>query len=376
MKKVLSIIISVCTLLSLLGCQKPATQSTVAETTSTTAPTAQEGLSMDVPFTAVSVPAVTQTIAADDGTVIFTKSYQDISLTLSGQAAADKIVLDFLNKVDLACTNADAIASTVQNAYSSPINWTPYSCTVRFDPTRLDQSVLSLYGTSVSYSGGSHPDRTCLAANYDLITGDALTLGSILTHEDATNHLCQLVIDALDKIKAEKQLHTGYADLVKERFSGEESYDDDWYFSETGLCFYFAPYEIAPYSSGIVTAEVPYSKLVGIIADGYFPSERQVLTGKITFSQFDQSNTTYSHISELIFQNDGQMYTLQSDSCVQDIRIMVKNPQTSESYIAYAALYLNPGDAIVIQCEPSLLDTINVHYQSGGETIVLALSNQ
>lgn len=376
MKKIISITLSALLLLSLLGCQRPAQ----SETTPTTEPTDPSDLTtvttVDIPFTAVGLPTVTDTANADDGTVIFTKTEQSITMTLSGQAAADQIVLDFLNRIDAGTASADSILDSARNAYASNTsgNWIPYSCSIRYDPTRIDQGVLSLFGNNITYTGGSHPDYRCVAVNYNLITGEALSLGSILTGVEAVDQLHQLVLEELEKQKEEKYLRTGYQQTVEERFAGEESHNYDWYFSDAGLCFYFAPYEIAPYSSGVITAQIPYEKLLGIITDEFFPPEQQNLKGTVEFLSFDADEQQYAHISELILHNDGQMYTLRTDSCVQDIRIMSTDGQTQERHAIYAALYLNPGDAIVLQCSDSSLSTMFVEYTSNGQTVTLPLA--
>lgn len=373
MKKIISITLSACMLLCLLGCQGKAgndTQPGTEQTDVADIPAAIVG----IPFTAVSVPTVTETLTAEDGTVIFTKTYQDISMTLSGQAAADQIVLDFLNRVDTACANADSIMAAAKSAYNGSENWIPYTCSIQLDPIRIDQGVLSLFGNSVSYTGGSHPDYRCVAANYNLITGEALSLGSILTGTEAVDQLCQLVLEDLEKQAQEKYLREGYQQTVNQRFAGEESHDYDWYFSDTGLCFYFAPYEIAPYSSGVIVAQIPYEKLVGIITDEFFPPERQNMSGTMELVTFDSNNSQYNHMSELIIDNSGQMYALQTNSCVQDIRILVTDAQTQETHTVYAALYLNPADAIVLQCSDIALSTMQVEYQSNGQTVSLPLA--
>lgn len=373
MKKIISIILSVSMLLCLLGCQGKTDADTQPGTEQTEAADIPANI-LGIPFTAVSVPTVTDTVTAEDGTVIFTKTYQDISMTLSGQAAADLIVLDFLNRVDAACANADSIMAAAKSAYDGSENWIPYSCSIQLDPTRIDQGVLSLFGNSVSYTGGSHPDYRCVAANYNLITGEALSLGSILTSVGAVDQLRQLVLNELEEQAQEKYLREGYQQTVNQRFAGEESHDYDWYFSDAGLCFYFAPYEIAPYSSGVIVAEVAYDKLVGIITDEFFPPERQNLPGTMELVAFDSNNSQYNHISELIMENDGQMYALQTDSCVQNIRVVVTDAKTQDTHTIYAALYLNPGDAIVLQCSKAALNTMHVEYQSNGQTVSLPLA--
>ena len=376
MKKIVSICLSVCLLLCLLGCQKP----TIAETVPSTQSTEPAEIIADIlgiPFTAVSVPSLAETVTAEDGTVIFTKNYQDISMTLSDQAAADQIVLDFLNRIDDACKNADTVLAAAHSAYAaknSTDTWIPYSISVHLDPVRLDQAVLSLFGKNISYTGASHPDYRCVAVNYNLVTGEALSLGSIITGVDAVDQLKQLVLDDLKTQAAEKYLREGYEQTVAQRFAGEESYNYDWYFSDAGLCFYFAPYEIAPYSSGVIITEIPYEKLVNIITDEFFPPEQPNISGTMKFVPFDSQNNQYAHISELILDHEGQMYALQTNSCVQNIRIIVTNPTTYERYTIYGALYLNPQEAIVIQCAESALSTMQVAYLSNGQTVSLPLA--
>ena len=377
MKKIISIIIAACFFLCLLGCQKPAQSETISTEAATTAPDEIPAVTtVDVPFTAVALPTFTTSETAEDGTVVFTKTYQEIALTLSGQAAADQIVLDFLNRVDSATANASSLSANAQSAFASAdtSNWIPHALSIRYEPTRIDQGILSLFGNSITYTGGSHPDYRCVAVNYNLITGETLSLGSIVTSVEAVEKLHQLVLEELEKQQVEKYLRSGYAQTVDQRFAGEESYNYDWYFSDAGICFYFAPYEIAPYSSGIIVAEVPYEKLLGIITDEFFPPEQQNVVGTVEFTNFNADEQEYAHISELILDNESPMYALSTDSCVQNIRIMALDEQTQEAHAIYAALYLNPDDAIVLQCSDEMLSTMHVEYTSNGEIVTLPLA--
>ena len=52
------------------------------------------------PMISVSVPITTETESAEDGTIIFKYSYQNISLILPDPDVADKIIIDFLNRID------------------------------------------------------------------------------------------------------------------------------------------------------------------------------------------------------------------------------------------------------------------------------------
>ena len=377
MRRSIAFILASLMLCAMAGCSQDIPQQTQNTSHTTESDTAEDTAAVNTelvisqqPMAAVSVPAVTETKAADDGTALFTYTYQSMSLTLPDAEVADKVIVDFLNRVDKTRDTADSILSSAQANYSGTSGWTPYLCHITYSPTRIDQGVLSLFGSNVTYTGASHPDRTCVSANYDLITGDILTLGSILTHVDAVEPLCQLVIEKLDALADEKYLRNGYQDTVYQRFAGEESYDEDWYFSDVGLCFYFAPYEIAPYSSGVIIAGIPYSELAGIIADAYFPAEQQAFSGTVEIQPFDSADLAqFTQITELILDNNGKMLLMYTETAVQDLRITIADPSTGEIYTAFASQYLTPGDAIMVQASQEVLAAMQLTFQSGSDVI-------
>ena len=368
MKKLLCFTLITCILLIACGCNRS------DEIASTTTPAVStEPISINSRMAAVSLPAITEApLVADDGTVLFSYTYQGIAFTLDGQETADQIIIDFLNRVDATRGAAESVAEAAKSAYTGASNWTPYVFRTTYNPTRLDRIVLSLFGNSVTYSGGAHPELTCVSANYNMLTGETLTLGSILAHVDSVEPLCNLVISTLATQAEEKHLRNGYEADIRQRFAGEESYDEAFYFSENGLCFYFAPYEIAPYSSGVIIAEIPYSDLSGIIADEYFPGEKQIITSNMEVNEFNPENASnYNQISELILDPEGEMYILTVDNCAFNIRINVKLPAYNDSYTAYAARFLNPGDGIVIQVNEANIADIQIQYENAGQAVTL-----
>lgn len=380
MKKIFALVLVICLILITCSCKKNENteikNDIQPETTAPTEETKREPISLSAAYAAVSLPIETQTTTADDGTLIFTNSYQTMRLTLSGQVTADLIITDFMSRVDNATANVDSLKATAMNQYQNATNWLPYATTLRYTPTRIDASVLSLYGTNITFTGGSHPTYTCLSANYNLVSGDALTLGSILTHEDKTTALQDLIISKLDAQAAEKYLQEEYKNIIINRFSGDESFDEQWYFSEDGLCFYFAPYEIAPYSSGVIVAEIPYRELVGIIADEYFPPESVLTNGNATVIPFSLENAEkYAQISEFILDPEGDQYLIEADSCIQNISIaiLVEDPGGEKNETIYKAYYLNPGDAIMVQSSSENAKKLFIHYTQDGTEISIPL---
>jgi len=395
MKRSISIIILLCLLLGMCGCKKPPNppESTPTDTTAastiptnpttptnptsptdaTQTPTVPSSPGASEEFLAVSVPAVTENTASKDGTVLFQYTYQHMSLIHPTPDVANKIILNFLNRVDSTRSLAQATAASAASVYNGGSNWVPYMLHVTYSPTRLDSKVLSLFGAQVLFNGSNHADKSGIAASYDLLTGDVLTLASIMNKQATTDSICDLVLDALSKHELHSYLYKGYVQTVKQRFTKEASQDEAWYFTQTGLCFYFAPYEIAPYSSGIISVEIPYEKLKGILYGAYLPYERAAAQGTVTITPFAQTDLTkFSQIAELVAEKSGKMYMASADGTVQDIRIAVTDK--TGNYTVFAACNLKPGDGIMIQASDSLLSRMKMTYYSGKETVSIPLS--
>lgn len=340
---------------------------TITQNTQPTLPESTETIYQQH-MAAISVPAVTENLEAEDGTLLFQYTYQNMSLVLQDPDVAQKIIIDFLGRVDNTRKLADETAKLAQTSYDSSQNWIPYLYHVTYSPTRIDHSVLSLFGANALYSGAFHPDRTCISANYDLITGDVLTLASIMSATATADDFCELVLDGLTEMVEGNYLYENYADTVKQRFMTDTSQDEAWYFSQTGLCFFFAPYEIAPYSSGVISVELPYELLSGLLNDAYFPAERNSIAGTINTIPFENADLTqFSQIAEVIENPNGKMYLAYTDTAIQDVRIIISD--VASSYTIFAAYGLTPGDAVMVQTSDETAKRMILSYKSSNDTI-------
>lgn len=377
MKKQIGIILALALVMALTGCSKvPVTQepnvtltltqtptaATSPATTPTTAPTvaAETMIAVDVGVTAKDT-------TAEDGTVIFQTTEQKLHLVLNNAEVADKITKDFLNRLDIE-QDAATVEAAARSAYNGNENWTPYFYGLTYDPQRIDQKVLSFYGDKVSFTGASHPERSRKGASYDLTTGDVLTLASIMTTEASADDFCNLVLDALAERAEGDYLREGYAEDVKRRFTADASQDENWYFTATGLCFYFDPYEIAPYASGVIVAEIPYEKLNGLLLPDYIPAQRPAATGKAQIADFTADLAdNFSHTAEMVMDPDGKMYLVYAEGTVQNIRITLTDG--GESYTVFAANSLSAGEAIMVQATEGSAKNLELSYLSNGETV-------
>ena len=362
MKKTLLIPLFVSIVLTLVGCslpkdiiqgtmQDPTTSSTNETLDITTNPNEFE----QKPMIAVSLPAVNETESAEDGTVIFNYSYQNMSLIVPDPEVADKVIVDFLNRIDQTAGHATQILDAARSAYSDNAQWTPYLCKIAYDPVRIDAGILSLIGSYTSYSGTPHPEKSYLAVNYDLVTGKVLSFEDILTADSVADTLYQYVIDSLRIHKDENSLYEGFETTVREHFDHILINDECWYFSQTGLCFYFSPYEIAPYASGVIVAEIPYDKLTGILNEAYFPAEAESSTGMVLPDTFIEKDLErFTQFSEVVLDNSGNKFLLYTESVVNHIRIETgvlneDGTQFKPEQTVFAAYSLTPGDAIMVE---------------------------
>ena len=371
MKKYLAVILCLTLTASLLGCGIKTAQPTQTSTTApkeTQAPTQTVPASTDLvitqqPMVSVSLPITTETLKAEDGSDIFHYSCQNMSLVLPEAEIADKVIIDYLNRVDSVSSSVESIRASAKNHYVSGQDFIPYLYSISYSPMRIDQGVLSLAGAHITYSGGAHTDTTCTAANYDLTTGQVLTLGSILKHIDKKDALRELVLSALTNLAKDVYLYEDYKDTVNKRFEKDESTDEDWYFSDTGLCFYFSPYEIAPYSSGTIVAEVPYASLAGIIDDAYFPPERNVTSGKLMEVSFDSADLTqYTQIAELVFQKESAKTLYYTDKSIENFKISYPDPLTGKTTVVFATQHLTPGDAVMVEAPDEIKAMLEICY--------------
>ena len=390
MKRTIALTMLLSILLTFTACLNQETNETTSPvteapvTTEATTSTTDEasvpiGEIAQLPMLSISLPVVRDTALAENGDEIFNLIYQNIAMVTPEPEIADKIILDFLNRTISISQEASVLENDAKAAYTSGENWMPYLYQHTFEPMRIDSGILSLTGTYATYSGSAHPDVSTTAITYSMVTGEVLTLDDILLSDVSSDALCSLVISALEQQK--DVLYEGYEDTVKERFSSSFMQDSDWYLSENGLCYYFSPREIAGYVSGVITAEIPYSELVGIMDDSRFPAEQDICTGSIKALEFDNADLgEFNQFTEVTIDSDSQKVLLYTNGSLRNIRLesgywnadgSVFTPEFTQLMVST----LTPGDAIMIETElADTLPTLRLTYQADGELITTYLS--
>lgn len=389
--KMISLLLCAGMIMSLAGCAgspephtaatqptvQKATQETTLETTAeTTVPSYTDPtVTYHAPMAAVALPAVTETSNANDGTPLFTYSYQNMSLFLQDAPVAEDIYLDFLNRLDACHTSAIDLHSSAASAYTGQDDWTPYSLRVQYQPMRFDEMVMSLFASESIFDGNIRGNSTNFSVTYDLLTGKALNIRDIMVADYSAEDLIDLIVAGLAQYEKEELLFPDYATLISDMFYTNRPVEN-WYFSQDGLCFFFSPYAIAPYSSGMLISTVPYDALSGLLKDGYFPSEAVTFAGTPKVMDFSAASTdNYSAFAELILSDGGKELLLCAEGTLLNVRIETGtwfegSKEFTPEATVFAATAISSGDAVMIQV--GSVD-LRLTYESQGQIHLLLL---
>lgn len=204
---------------------------------------------------------------AEDGTSLVSGSFRYPVVTIeNNEEAAQKINDDiakekaayeksFNDYVELAKTDYESAAS------NPDYEFTGYNLTESFQVQRNNNNVLALTELDQDYTGGAHGNYGTYGINYDITTGERITLENL--SEDAS----KFRTDILEKIK-EMAKTDSYKQMLDEGYENNlESVllaDGKWYFSNSGLLFFANPYELGCYAAGTIEFSIPYEELSGL----------------------------------------------------------------------------------------------------------------
>ena len=138
------------------------------------------------------------------------------------------------------------------------------------DVQRLDQRIVSVLTSHSQYSGGAHPSNFFQATNLDLGTKRELTLNDVIDISKK-DLLFSMILEQIDNKYweyGEGSFYPDYREIALDELENDPRF---WYFSRTGMVFFFNPYELAPYAAGVIQIEIPYVNLYSILKDEYFP---------------------------------------------------------------------------------------------------------
>lgn len=312
---------------------------------------------------AVTLAPVLEEEKDADGASIFQYQYQNITLTIpDAPEAAQKMNEAMAQQIKEAADSAAEIRQWAKQAYTGEgESWTPYTSQIIFTPVRLDSAVVSFSGVSWEYTGGIHPNRVLFSVNFHAETGDALALADVLNHTDMAEALYLKVMDRLEQFANDldsdmTMFQDGYEETVKEHFNLDSSSSTCWYFADSGMHFYFSPYEIAPYSVGDIDIEIPYEELQGVLKEAYFPQEAPVYGDSFSISAAEEGQIDEAQFAQTLsveLDENGTKVAIFSGSAIFDIRVEQgrwddNGQPMAASQVVFAANRLTAQDLILI----------------------------
>ena len=195
-----------------------------------------------------------------DAVEAMNQTMQELQASVLSAARTDSMNLDTEMSIDTAESDGSEEETLPQEADAAqPI----YSMALTIDGddaiTYLDDHYVCVRTDGYEYTGGAHGTPFRQYFVFDRETGARLSLSDVV--ENPVEEL-QAKVGAAFRELAEK---TNFAfespEDLEHTVADGISYESPFYLSETGVVFYYAPYEIASYAEGFPEVTIPYSEL-------------------------------------------------------------------------------------------------------------------
>ena len=135
---------------------------------------------------------------------------------------------------------------------------------------RADETVVSFLYADYSYAGGAHGNTVISSGNYDVHTGKELSFDDIVKDKDG-------LAEALEKELLDKYGEDTFFPELSQTLIKEVRQEDElkltWVLDPQGVSFFFSPYEIGPYASGILCVTLSYASYGDLFTENFRPAE-------------------------------------------------------------------------------------------------------
>ncbi|MBI5729152.1 MAG: DUF3298 domain-containing protein [Candidatus Magasanikbacteria bacterium] len=133
--------------------------------------------------------------------------------------------------------------------------------TITYEPLLINEKIVSIdFTVSTYYSGTAHGNWGSAPFNYSLRDRKILELPDLFASPDYLN-----VLSGHSRRALELQLHDGDKEMLASGTEPKKENYSAFGFKSDRLVFYFAPYQVAPYSAGEQTVEIPYTTITALL---------------------------------------------------------------------------------------------------------------
>lgn len=325
--------------------------------------------SWQIPLTAIAMPQTQEMDTTETGEAVFTYTYPDITFLHQDAEVARTVLLNLRNRVEAYRSEAESMKAKAGSIVETTGKAPNHSLSITCEAMRVDQSILSVLLTQELRSDTDMGIASVQAVTYDLVSGKPMTLSQLLAEDASSDQLRSMLADILSHTDG---IYSWYSDILSELFTGN-TLPENWYLSAEGLCFYFIPYEIAPYSMEVT---IPYGALNGVIRDRYYPPEIPQTAGTVEAVHFEDADLSrFSSFAEVVLSPIDNAFLFYTNGTVSHLRIRQATcdsyPDTfTEGDVIFATDTLCAGQAVRVQTySESLFYVLHISYISNGQSV-------
>lgn len=305
-------------------------------------------------------------LKSDDGTTYYRQSLGTATVSSKDERAAERINSSLAELYVRFGADAEYTRRVAEDQTDGEQIALSYYCAPSV--TRCDTRVLSAVFDVSQDIGGIHADSTRTSRSYNADNGSLLTLADIAKNEE---QLKTFIKNYVIGLAAGDDYKEGGVSILFDDF--ESTINDlvdagaNWYFSDGGLVFYANPYDIAPYSRGVLLFEIPYSVLEEFIDADFMPVEYEGDNGMVLADDGDKLDRDSINILDTVtVDEEGQSVVLSAEETVYNVRIYTENRTL------WQRNYLTTGEGVEVKSYiPDTQANIAVRYQLADGTEII-----
>lgn len=305
-------------------------------------------------------------LKSDDGTTYYRQSLGTATVSSKDERAAERINSSLAELYVRFGADAEYTRRVAEDQPDGEQIALSYYCAPSV--TRCDTRVLSAVFDVSQDIGGIHADSTRTSRSYNADNGSLLTLADIAKNEEQLktfikNYVIGLAAGDDYKEGGVSILFDDFESTVKDLVDAGAN----WYFSDGGLVFYANPYDIAPYSRGVLLFEIPYSALEEFIDEGFMPVEYEGENGMLLADDGDKlDRSSLNILGTVTVDEDGQSVVLSAEETVYNVKIY------TSGRMLWQRNYLTTGEGVEVKSFiPDAQPSIAVSYELADGTEIV-----
>lgn len=305
-------------------------------------------------------------LKSDDGTTYYRQSLGTATVSSKDERAAERINSSLAELYVRFGADAEYTRRVAEDQPDGEQIALSYYCAPSV--TRCDTRVLSAVFDVSQDIGGIHADSTRTSRSYNADNGSLLTLADIAKNEE---QLKTFIKNYVIGLAAGDDYKEGGVSILFDDF--ESTINDlvdagaNWYFSDNGLVFYANPYDIAPYSRGVLLFEIPYSALAEFIDESFMPVEYEGENGMLLADDGDKlDRSSLNILGTVTVDEDGQSVVLSAEETVYNVKIY------TSGRMLWQRNYLTTGEGVEVKSFiPDAQPNIAVSYELADGTEIV-----